>query len=72
MKDKDWESAGGVFCSECNQETVQLIGGLCPQCSKSREAERMERVEDKTMRRYYRRKLNEGTISLADLKEGHP
>lgn len=72
MINEGWEKAGGTFCNNCGAETVRLIGGLCPQCSKKEEADRMERVEDKTMRRYYRRKLNEGTISLADLKEGHP
>lgn len=67
---KDWERAGGVVCPRCSKETVRLIGGLCPRCWLEKESKRIEKQEDKTMRRHYKRRLREGTISLPEMREG--
>ena len=34
MDNEDWDKAGGIICPACGQETVRLVGRLCPQCSK--------------------------------------
>jgi len=58
------------MCQECSRETLQIINGLCPQCSRAKEMDRVEKQEDNTMRRYYSRKLSEGTLDLHRMKEG--
>lgn len=67
---EDWDRLGGVYCSQCRAETLRIIDGLCPECWWKAEVERVEKLEDKTMRRYYRRRLQEGTISLSQMREG--
>lgn len=58
----DWDDAQGPICPECGQEVFRMINNICYPCYDKREA-------DKSMRRYYRRRLMEGTIRLAALKE---
>lgn len=67
---EDWERAGGIYCSECHQETVRLLDGLCPQCHWDMESKQAEEAEDKAERCYYKDQLRKGTISLAQMKEG--
>ena len=67
---KEWHSAKGVICLECEQETLRIIDGLCPQCYRNREAERERKLEDRTERRYYKEQLRRGTVSLAQMREG--
>lgn len=66
----DWDRAKGVICQGCGSETLQIINGLCPQCSKAKEMNRVEEQETNTMRRYYARKLSEGTLDLQRMREG--
>jgi len=65
-----WDAAGGVFCQHCGQETVRMFDGLCPNCHYDAIAKREDKHEQRAERRYYQRKLSEGTISLAQLREG--
>lgn len=67
----DWERAAGVICSHCTNDTLQLINDLCPKCHHEKEAMRMERVEESTMRHYYKKEIRQGTISLARMREGY-
>lgn len=67
---RDWDRAKGITCQKCGRETLQSINGLCPQCSRTKEAERVEKQEKNSMRRYYSRKLSEGTLDLHRMKEG--
>lgn len=67
---REWDKAKGVTCQGCGRETLQSINGLCPQCANSKEAERVEEQEKNSMRRYYSRKLSEGTLDLHRMKEG--
>jgi len=66
----DWDRARGVICQECGRETLQIINGLCPKCSKAKEMNRVEEQETNAMRRYYARKLREGTLDLHRMREG--
>jgi hypothetical protein len=66
----DWLATGGIICKTCGAEVVRLIEGECPQCYKARVAEKEKVEEDRSMRRYFRRALNKGTLSLADLRDG--
>lgn len=66
----DWESAKGVICQDCGRETLQIINGLCRQCAKAKEANRVEEQETNSMRRYYARKLRGGTLDLHRMREG--
>lgn len=70
MNEEDWNKAGGIFCSSCNQEVVRLKDGLCMECYNEQELKRIEKQEEKSMRRYYRRELNKGTVSISQMKEG--
>lgn len=70
MNDQEWEAAGGLFCRQCGQETVRIFGGLCLNCHYEVNAKREQQQEEKSEKRYYQRRLSEGTISLAQLKEG--
>jgi len=65
----DFDKATGVICPTCKQETMRIIDGRCPRCNDLIKKEEAERMEAKSMRRYYRRALNEGTISLQQMKE---
>lgn len=69
--DGQWERASGAACPNCEQETLQIVGGLCPRCRRGTSAKRDGQVEERTMRRYYQRQLREGTISLAQMREGN-
>ena len=70
MTEQGWEAAGGLFCKQCGQETVRIFNGLCLNCYRVAIAKGEQQQEDRSERRYYRRKLAEGTISLAQLKGG--
>ena len=65
-----WEAAGGLFCRQCGQETVRIFDGLCLTCHYAAIAKREQQQEERSEKRYYQRKLSEGTISLAQLREG--
>lgn len=67
---EDWEKTGGVYCPKCHQEVVRIINGLCPQCHYAKEKVETEQREEKTMRRYYKRGLKRGMISLGQMREG--
>jgi len=66
----EWESAQGVICPACERETLRIIDGICPQCANAKEFKRIEEQEDIAMRKYYTRKLREGTIDLGRMREG--
>jgi len=66
----DWERAKGIICQVCGRETLQSFNGLCPQCANAKEAGRVEGQENGAMRRYYSRKISEGTLDLHRMKEG--
>lgn len=70
LTEMDWHRAKGVICQECGRETLQSLNGLCPQCANAKESSRVDEQEDNTMRRYYSRKLSEGTLDLHRMKEG--
>ena len=67
---KDWEKAAGVICPSCGEETLRLIEDKCPQCHRAIIAGRETRMEDQAERRHVKRLLQEGKISLRDLREG--
>lgn len=68
--EEDWDKAGGFFCPQCGQEIVRLINGVCFDCNGVNSAAFAEKQEDKASRRYYRDQLRNGTISLAQMREG--
>jgi hypothetical protein len=70
MTKRDWDRAGGITCASCGRETVNILGGLCPCCHREVIAKREQQQEYKAERRYFQRRLTEGTISLTQLKEG--
>lgn len=70
MELQDWERAGGIFCNRCHKETVRVFNGLCLNCYRDDVAKLEQNQEDRAEKRYYQRKLTEGTISLAQLREG--
>lgn len=69
-KVENWEKGRGVECPKCRQETLRLIDGVCPNCNRESDRVRDESIEDREMRRYYRRELNKGTISVGQMREG--
>ena len=66
----DWRKTGGIYCPKCGREVVRLINGVCPWCYRNIEKKRIDEQEDKAMKRYYRSKLRDGTISLAQMRDG--
>lgn len=66
----DWDRAGGLFCPQCNQETVRLINGVCPTCAKVNSEKASENIEEKSTRNYIKYRLREGTLSLPALRSG--
>ena len=67
---KDWEACGGLFCTRCGQETVRMFDGMCLTCYHEDIAQREQKQADRAEKQYYRKKLSEGTISLAQMREG--
>lgn len=61
LKDKDWEKARGVICSNCGEETLRVIASLCPQCHN-------DKLDTEHSRRVYQRALRRGTVSLAQMR----
>jgi len=70
LTENDWEAAGGLFCSKCGRETVRNFNGVCLNCYREDVAIREQKQADRAEKQYYRRKLSEGTISLAQMREG--
>lgn len=70
VRRQEWEDSGGLFCTRCGQETVRIFNGICLSCYRDDIARHEQRQADKTEKRYYQRKLSEGTISLAQMREG--
>ena len=66
----EWEKAGGLFCTRCGQETVRIFNGVCLNCSREDIARDEQKQADRAEKQYYRKKLSEGTISLAQMREG--
>lgn len=67
---EDWDETAGVICPDCKQETFRLIDGVCLQCHNEKVAKQEGEEEERSERRYYSRRLREGTISLSQMKEG--
>ena len=67
---EDWEKAEGCLCTGCGQETMRIVDQLCPSCWQEKRSKDEERGAKKAEKRYYMKGLREGTISLADLREG--
>lgn len=70
MTIKEWNDAGGIICPDCDQETLRIIDGACLQCYNRKVAEREEKLEERSERRYYKDALRKGTISLRQMREG--
>lgn len=70
MDQTEWDKASGIICSNCEQETLRIIDGVCLQCYRAKVAEEEERLGRKRERRYYAEQLRRGTISLAQMREG--
>jgi len=70
MNQDDWDQTNGIICPNCGQEALRMIDGICLQCYRNKVAEREKRKEDKAERRYYKEQLRNGTISLAQMREG--
>ena len=70
LTETDWDRAEGVLCQKCARDTLQVKDGLCPQCYRAREGNRIECQEDHAMRAYYSRKIREGTLDLHRMEEG--
>jgi len=51
----NWEKARGVLCSECQNETLQIVDGLCRRCYERKAADYQTRVENEIMKRYFSR-----------------
>ena len=68
--DEEWEKTAGPLCPSCGEETLRLIDRKCPQCYLAMIAAGEVQMEDRAERRHVRRLLQEGTISLQDLREG--
>lgn len=64
-----WDKAAGLNCPNCGNETLRIFDGLCFQCYQVKVLENEKRVEDKSMRRLYSRRLREGTMSLREMRE---
>jgi len=72
MSLNDWKKAVGENCRNCGGETLQLINGLCPECSRAVKAETDREIEDRAMRNYYQDKRNRGTLNLHRMRQGLP
>ena len=66
----EWEDAGGLFCTRCGQETVRIFNGVCFICYREDIARSEQKQADRAEKQYYQKKLSEGTISLAQMREG--
>ena len=71
LSNEDFDKVQGIVCNQCGEETFRILNGLCPQCQLQSEAARAERAEERAMRKYYKRRLRRGDISLAQVKDGH-
>lgn len=67
---EDWERAGGKFCTGCGGEVLRIIEGKCPHCHQAITAIRDAKLADKAERRHVMRRIQEGTLSRQDLREG--
>ncbi len=70
LADEEWEKTAGSLCPSCGEETLRLIEGKCSQCHRAIIVGRETRMEDQAERRHARRLLQQGVISLRDLREG--
>lgn len=73
MEDKssaEWDKARGVICAQCGQEVWRIRNGICLPCHYNNDSVMAEKQGVKKEKRMYRRALNSGTISLAQLKKG--
>ena len=71
LTSEDWDLCGGQYCLGCGAEVVRLIDGKCPQCYQALTAIREAKFADRVERRYVMRRIQEGTISRRDLRDGH-
>lgn len=70
IEDDNWDAAAGVMCSSCGQESFRVKDGLCFPCYEQRTVEGVEKAEVKRVKRSCMRRLNNGTLTLADLRAG--
>ena len=68
--DSDWEKAAGPVCPRCGRERFRFIEGICFQCAEAKDGEDIDKLGIKAMKRYYTRKLREGTITLTQMRKG--
>ncbi len=66
----EWDNARGVECSECKQETLRVISGMCPHCMGEKAGEQAKKEGEVAEKKYYIEALKRGDISLDQMREG--
>lgn len=70
LDQKNWEKSRGVLCSECQNETLVIVAGLCRKCYELKAGDYQTRVENEELKRYYKRGLRDGTVNIRQMREG--
>jgi hypothetical protein len=70
LTQRDWDSAEGVICKICGQESFRLKGGVCIHCIERKELQDIEEMGRKQTKRYLIRALQTGQITVSDAKAG--
>ena len=70
MNENDWEQAKGIICSKCSLEVFQVRDGICLTCYAEAEQLREASQSVKRLKRYYKRALAAGRVTLTQMKQG--
>jgi hypothetical protein len=70
LTEMDWDSAEGVICKICGQESFRLKGGVCIHCLEKKELQDIDELGRKQTKRYLIRALQTGQITVSDAKAG--
>lgn len=66
----DWDISKGKPCSVCGRLSFRLPDGMCMECYGNIQVEAAEQAGEKSERRYFKRLVRQGTISISELRDG--
>ncbi len=70
MTREDWEGSTGKPCKICGRLSLYLPSGMCTGCWGRTQVDQAEKQGEKTERRYFKRLVSSGKITIAELRDG--
>ena len=67
---EEFDACDGKPCSVCGRKSFRLPDGMCIGCWGQAQVDEAERAGEKIERRYFKRLVSRGIITISELRDG--